>query len=120
MKTRSIFYRTCGHRYECPTSIDEMSELTAEWFRHSDCESCRLEGCTTVVAIDFFGKTLYLPTMLPPEEQRPRPHSSGHLPMYVLAYLRPELQRSALEEQFMQDPEAIGNAVLWLAEHGRL
>lgn len=113
MRTRSIFYRTCGHRYECSLSLDQMSELHAEWLRQSDCESCRAIG-----QVDPVSHCLYADDDRAWREQwQP---SAGHLPKHVLAYLRPELQGDPLEEAMMQNPKTIGHVLCWLAENGRL
>ncbi len=123
MRTRSLFYRTCGHRYECAIALDEMSELHAEWLRNSDCESCRMKGYVdSGYTSEIPGTGLSLSIVIPEADRAWREQwqpSAGHLPKYVLAYLRPELQRSAPEESQMQDPDAIGFILLWLAENGR-
>lgn len=112
MKTRSIFYRACGHRYECTVAVHQMSELHAEWLRHSDCESCRAIG-----HVDPISHCLYADGDRAWREQwKP---SAGHLPKYVLQYLRPELRMHPCEAVIVARPETAGNVVLWLAEHGR-
>ncbi len=113
MRTRSIFYRTCGHRYNCSLAVDQMSELHAEWLRNSDCESCRAIGCADPVS-----HCLYTADDRAWREQwQP---SADHLPKYVLQYLRPELQMDKYEAATAARPETAGNVLLWLGEHGRL
>jgi hypothetical protein len=112
MRTRSIFYRTCGHRYECAIPLDEMSELHAEWLRNSDCESCRAIGY-----VDPVSHCLYAEGDRAWREQWEP--SAGHLPKYVLQYLRPELTMDPFEAAFAARPETAGSALLWLAENGR-
>lgn len=124
MRTRLIFIRTCGCRYDCPIPLDEMSELTAEWFRNSDCESCRMKGYVdSGFTSEIPGMGLSLSIVIPEDDCAWREQwepSTGHLPKHVLAYLRPELQRNDREEAMMQDPEAIGAVLCWLAENGRI
>ncbi len=113
MKTRSIFYRTCGHRLDYPIALDQMSELHAEWLRNSDCESCRAIG-----VVDPVSQCLYADDDRAWREQwQP---TATHLPKFVLAHLRPELAMDEREAAIAARPETTGAAVLWLAENGRL
>ena len=113
MQTRSIFYRTCGHRYECCLTLDQMSELHAEWLRNSDCEPCRAIG-------DVDPATSYLYAEDDRAWREQWEPSVAHLPKYVLQYLRPELQMCKWEAATAALPQTVGAVLLWLAEHGRL
>lgn len=124
MRTRSIFIRTCGHRYESAIGLDGMSELHAEWLRNSDCESCRLKGVVDPdTAVRIPGTNIILSAGLPEDDRAWREQwepSAGHLPKFVLQYLRPDLAMNEREAAFAAMPETAGNALLWLAENGRL
>lgn len=124
MKTKSIFYRTCGHRFECAIPLDGMSELHAEWLRNSDCETCRLKGhIDPDSTIRVPGTGLALSIGYPADDRAWREQwepSPGHLPKYVLQYLRPELGMDEHEAAIAARPETAGLVLLWLGEHDRL
>ncbi len=112
MRTRSIFYRTCGHRFDYAIALDQMSELHAEWLRNSDCESCRAIG-----HVDPVSHCVYADGDRAWREQWEP--SAGHLPKSVVQYLRPELGMDEREAATVARPETAGNVLCWLAEHGR-
>ncbi len=124
MRTRSIFYRTCGHRYHCRFAVDQMSELHAEWLRNSDCESCRMKGYVdSGYTSEIPGTGLSLSILIPEDDRAWREQwepSAGHLPKYVLQYLRPELAMDEHEAATAALPSTVGAAMLWLAENDRL
>lgn len=113
MTTRSIFYRTCGHRFKYSIPLDQMSELHTEWLRNSDCESCRAIG-----HVDPVSHCLYAEDDRAWREQWEP--SAGHLPKYVLQYLRPELAMNPSEAAIAALPEIAGAVLCWLAENRRL